>query len=44
MQRYKKSTPNEVDFLFKYIGFSFKSPFFYYLPCGMRVNVKVLLP
>ena len=44
MQRYKKSTPNEVDFLFKYIGFLSKSLFFYYFPCGMRVNVKVLLP
>ena len=44
MQRYKKSTPNEVDFLSKYIGFSLKSLFFYYLPFGMRVNVKVLLP
>ena len=38
MQRYKKSTPNEVDFLSKYIGFSLKSLFFYYLPCGIRVN------
>ena len=25
----KQSTPNEVDFLFKYIGFSYKSLLFY---------------
>ncbi len=30
MQRYKKSTPNEVDFSFKYLGLLSKSLFFYY--------------
>jgi hypothetical protein len=34
----------EYFLLSEKIGFSLKSLFFYYLPCGMRVNVKVLLP
>ena len=40
----KKSTPNEVDFLFKYIGFSYKSLLFYYLSNGMSTKVKFLSP
>ena len=28
LQRYKKSTPNEVDFLIKYIGLLLKSSIF----------------
>ena len=40
----KKSTPNEVDFLFKYIGFLSNSLFFYYSSNGMSTKVKFLSP